>query len=93
MAHDGGRYLESTMKQRILAALGLVLMDFGIFAATVAFLPSAGSWGSTGPCTYFINSRARWDIAWSVLAAAAIFSIGIFLLLESLGVFTRKAKE
>ena len=81
------------MKNRILAALGLAAMDFGIFAATAAFLPQPGSWGSNGPLSYFINSRTRWDIAWTVLVAAIIFSVGLFLLLESLGVFTGKNRE
>lgn len=81
------------MKNRTRAALGFAAMDFGIFAATVGFLPRPGSWGSTGLLSYYINSRTRWDIAWTVLVAAMIFSVGLFLLLESLGAFTDKDRE
>jgi len=68
-------------------------MDLGIFATTVAFLPRPGSWGHSGPWSYFINSRTRWDIAWAVLAASILISIGVFLLLEALGIFQEKAIE
>jgi len=78
------------MKNRLIAAIGLLSMDFGTFVATVAFLPSAGSWSSSGPVSYFINSRTRWDIACAVLVAAMLFSFGLFLLLESLSVFAEK---
>ena len=75
------------MKKRMLAGMGLVLIDIGVFAATVAFLPSARSWESTGSWSYFVNSRARWDTAWAVLVAATIMSVGLFLLLEAMSVF------
>jgi hypothetical protein len=79
--------MEKRMKKRMLAGLGLLLIDVGVFAATLAFLPSVRSFGSSGPWSYFVNSRARWDIAWTVLVATVITSVGLFLLLEALSVF------
>jgi len=75
------------MTSRFLALLGLILVDLGVFAATVVFLPRAGTFGYSGPWSYFLNSRDRWDIAWGVLAASALLSAGLFLLLDALGAF------
>ena len=75
------------MKNRVLAAIGFIIIDLGIFASKVTFLPKRGSFGHSGPWSYFINSRARWDYAWGALVAAILISVGIFLLLEALGKF------
>ncbi len=71
----------------------LLFINLGIFVATVTFLPRRGSWGSSGPLSYFLNSRARWDIAWGVLVAGIILSIGIIFLLYAKGAFEQKPKK
>ncbi len=81
------------MRNRLIAAVGFIFVDTGIFLTTVAFLPQPGSWNHFGPWSYFINSRTRWDIAWTVLVASFIASIGIFLLLEALGAFGKEDKN
>jgi hypothetical protein len=81
--------MEKMMKNRIIAAVGFILVDMGIFLTTVAFLPRPGSWGHSGPWSYFINSRTRWDIAWAVLVASIFVSAGLFLVLEALGAFKK----
>ena len=75
------------MKSRPLVAVGLLLADFGIFVGSAAFLPRKGSFGFSGPWSHFVNSRERWDVAWGVLVAAITCSVGVFLLMEGLGVF------
>jgi hypothetical protein len=77
------------MKNRVLAAIGFFIIDLGIFATKVTFLPKSGSFGFSGPWSHFINSRARWDYAWGALVAAILISVGIFLLLEALGKFRK----
>jgi hypothetical protein len=47
----------------------------------------------SGPLSYFINSRQRWDIAWGVLVAAVVVSAGIFLLMKACGVFDQEEKK
>lgn len=81
------------MKKRTVAGIGLLLMDLGVFAAVAAFLPRASSWGHSGPWSYFVNSRTRWDIAWAVLFASILFSAGVLLLLDSLSVFKEDEKS
>ncbi len=81
------------MKARLVAIAGLLLIDAGFFAATCAFLPQPGTFGHSGPWSYFVNSRARWDIAWTMLVAAILISLGTFLLLEALGAFTQKRRS
>lgn len=71
----------------------LLFINLGIFVATVTLLPRRGSWGSSGPISYFINSRDRWDIAWGVLVSSIILSIGIFVLLYAKGVFEQKSSK
>jgi hypothetical protein len=71
----------------------LLFIDLGIFVATVTLLPRRSSWGSSGPLSYFLNSRDRWDIAWGVLVASIILSIGIHLLLCAKGAFEQKPKK
>ncbi len=75
------------MSKRLMAGLGLIAVDIGVFVATCAFLPQRGSFGHSGPLSYYVNSRARWDIAWAVLLAAIFLSIGAFLLMDALGAF------
>jgi hypothetical protein len=75
------------MARRVLAAVGLLLIDAGAFVLTFVLLPLKGSWGHSGPWSYFVNSRDRQDIAWGVLVAALILSAGAYLLMEALGVF------
>lgn len=72
------------------AILGFLVTDLGIFLTTCVFLPRRGSWGSSGPLSYFINSRQRWDIAWGVLVASLVLSVGVFFLLKSLGAFDER---
>lgn len=81
------------MKKRLLTSIGLLLLDVGVFLATVAFLPRKGSFGFSGPWSHFINSRTRWDIAWCVLGAAVAFSVGAFLLMEAMGAFRQTEKQ
>jgi hypothetical protein len=81
------------MKKRKLAALGLLLIDLGGFVMTVAFLPRRGSWGHSGPISFFINSRDRWDIAFAVLVALLLVSAGVFALFECRGVFSKTMKS
>lgn len=80
------------MENRIMAAVGFFLVDMGIFLTTVAFLPQPESWSHSDALSYFINSRTRWDIAWTVLLASIFVSAGLFLVLEALGAF-RKGKQ
>lgn len=72
---------------------GLLLIDLGIFLGTVVFLPERGVWSSSGPLSGFINSRARWDIAWGVLAAALILSAGVYALIGATGTFDRNSEK
>ena len=51
------------MKNRLFAGIGLLLVDFSVFIAVIAYLPRRGSFGFNGPWSHFINSRAHWDIA------------------------------
>lgn len=79
------------MKKKTTAAiLGLLTTDLGIFIATCVFLPRRGSWGHSGPLSYFINSRQRWDIAWGVLVAVIVVSAGAFLLMKAFGAFDQE---
>ena len=80
------------MRTRILAALGLLLADLGIFITVCTLLPQRGRFGHSGPWSYFVNSRDRWDIAWGTLVAAVVISAGAFMLMESLGAFRGKPK-
>ena len=73
--------------------LGLLTTDLGIFFMTCVFLPRRGSWFSNGPLSSFINSRQRWDIAWGVLVAAIVISVGIFLLLKACGVLDEEKRK
>ena len=81
------------MKKRVIASVGLLLTDLSIFAVTSTFLPLRGSFGHSGPWSYFINSRYRWDIAWGVLVSAVILSIAAFLFLEAFGAFETRRKR
>ena len=82
------------MSKRTLTAISLGLMNMGIFIGTVVFLPSPSSWTSYGgPISSFINSRTDWDVAWGVLVATVVFSVGIFLMLEALGAFGRSPRD
>ena len=74
---------------RSKAAFGLLLIDLGIFVATCTFLPGRGSFGYSGPLSYFVNSRHSWDIAWGVLVAALVMSWGVFKLMDACGAFGR----
>lgn len=78
------------MSRRMLAFVGLMLVDLGVFVTAVALLPLRSSWGSNGAWSYFVNSRDRWDIAWCLFAAAIVLSTGAFFLLESLGALGEK---
>lgn len=73
------------------AILALLFANLGIFVGTAALLPTKGSWGSSGPISYFINSRARWDVAWGVLVACLLVSIGILLWIQARGGFEKEA--
>jgi hypothetical protein len=81
------------MTNRLLTGMGLLLVDLGVFLATVAFLPRKGSFGFNGPWSHFINSRDRWDIAWCVLVAAITCSVGVFLLMDGIGIFRKLEKH
>jgi len=80
------------MRARIFVAMGLLIVDVGLFVLTSVFLPRRGSFGFSGPWSHFVNSRDRWDIAWGTLVAAFILSVGLFLLLEGLGVLAKRQK-
>lgn len=84
---------KKNMKKRILAASGLILVDLGVFLTTVAFLPRSGSFGYSGTWSYIVNSRTQWDVAQIVLVASLVVSVGIFMLLESLGAFRDKGNS
>ena len=75
------------MKNRLLTAIGLLIIDMGIFAIVCTFLPRPRGFGHSGAWSYFVNSRYRWDFAWGSFIAALLVSIGIFLLLEAFGKF------
>ncbi|NNC89720.1 MAG: hypothetical protein HKN82_14790 [Akkermansiaceae bacterium] len=79
--------------RKLPTAVALLLIDLGIFLGAITFLPRRGAWGHSGPLSYFINSRYRWDIAWGVLVTAVILSIGIFVLLAAAGAFDRDPKR
>jgi hypothetical protein len=81
------------MTKRKLAVIGLLLIDFGGFVMTTAFLPRRGSWGHSSPVSYFINSRDRWDIAFAVLVALLLISAGILALMELRGCFREKTES
>jgi hypothetical protein len=86
--------MSKVTKTRLLAATGLLLMDLAVFAATAVFLPrNVGMFHQVGLVSYFANSRMRWDIAWGIFFAALLFSAGVFLLLEALGVFQRVSRN
>jgi hypothetical protein len=87
-----GFSMDETMRRRVLTAVGLLLIDLGVFAATCACLPPATSYGWRGAWSHFVNSRVRWDIAWGALVASLLVSAGVFLLMEALGVFRRGPK-
>lgn len=70
--------------------IGLALIDLGIFLVTITFLPKRGSWSHDSPISYFINARRDWDLAWGVLVAAVLISIGVFKLIEATGAFEGK---
>jgi hypothetical protein len=65
----------------------LVFVNLGVFLATATLLPKRGSWSSTGPLSYFINSRHDWGMAWGILLASILISIGIYLFLHARGAF------
>ena len=75
------------MWKRALAVWGLLMMDLGVFAMTAVWLPRALSYGFSGPWSRFVNARVNWDIAWGMLVASLILSVGIYLLMEALGAF------
>ena len=82
------------MKKRLIAAIGFLLIDFGIFVAICAYLPKLSSWssyGHWGPLSRFVSSREHWDWAWGVLIASIVISAGVFLIMESLGAFKDKS--
>ena len=65
--------------------ISLVFVNLGIFVATVAFLPrrSDFSWRSGNPFGFLVNSRAQWDVAWLILFASSLASVGIYLLITA----------
>lgn len=71
-------------------AFALLFLNLGAFLTTVTFLPRRGSWGYSGPISYFINSRDRWDIAWGVFVAGLALSFGVYLLIQASGAFERR---
>ena len=78
---------------KYFTALSLLMMNIGIFVGTTVFLPRNGSFGFSGPLSYFINARARWDIAWGVLVATLFLSLGVFLWLKARGVFDQEVVD
>lgn len=72
---------------------GTILLNLGIFIGTIALLPQKDAWSSEGPLTYFVYSRDRWDIAWGVLIATMLISLGVFLLLQAKGAFIEYRQE
>lgn len=70
---------------RLIVALGFV--NLGLFVTTAAFLPrpSSFSWSTGNPLSYLINSRTRWDIAWLVLVASILASVGVYLFITAVG--------
>jgi hypothetical protein len=80
------------MTKQKWVVLGLLLFDLGGFVMTVAFLPRKGSWGHSGPISYFVNSRNRWDIAWAVLLALVFMSAGVYAFLQAKGFFQPDAE-
>lgn len=73
--------------KRVPTACGLLLINLGVFLATVAFLPEGGSFSFSGPLEYFVNIRSRWDIAWCVLGATTALLVGVFQLMAASGAF------
>ena len=67
--------------------VGLVLVNFGVFVGTAAFLPTPpGGYGYSynGPIShlfgYLTNSRIHWHIPWLVTLGTTLISIGALLL-------------
>jgi hypothetical protein len=60
--------------------IALLLINAGVFFAAAALLPRAGSYGSSGPISEFINSRVHWDIAWVVTLASICITTGAVVL-------------
>lgn len=69
--------------KRTPTIFALLFINIGIFVGTLSLLPTRGSWMHSGPISYFVNSRDRWDIAWGILTASIIISIGVFFLLHA----------
>jgi len=78
------------MKNRLSALIGFLFVDFGVFIVIIAFLPRSRSFSFNGPWSHFVNSRVRWDTAWTVLVAMIVLSLGIFLIMEGCGIFNSK---
>ena len=69
------------IKVRLIVALASI--NLGVSVGTASFLPSTqGGFGYSGWLEYFLEVRQCWDIAWGVLAASVIASIGAFLIVD-----------
>ncbi len=60
--------------------LGLIFFNLGVFFATAAYLPRAGSYGYSDIITKFINARQHWDIALAATLGSGLVSSGVLLL-------------
>ncbi len=81
---DGSRFAGVSVlliKVRLIVALASI--NLGVSVGTASFLPSTqGGFGYSGWLEYFLEVRQCWDIAWGVLAASVIASIGAFLIVD-----------
>lgn len=68
-------------KPKFIASLGL--FNMAIFVLVTLFLPRKGSFGWSGPVSYFINSRDDWHIAFGVLVGTVLLSWGLYLAIAS----------
>ncbi len=77
------------MKKRLLTGIGLLFIDLGIFAVAYTLLPRPGSITYFGAWDHFVKRVYHWDIAWGAFIAALLISVGIFLILEAFGKFSK----
>jgi len=66
---------------KFISSLGF--FNAAIFLLITLFLPRNGSFGYSGPLSYFINSRHDWHVAFGVLTSTLLISCGVFLLISS----------
>ena len=62
----------------------LLPINSSVFIYSSLLLPKAGTFFSSGPVSYYLNSRTDWHIAFVATSASILFSVGIYLALTSM---------